>query len=372
MSKQRANREFALTSLQWVVDATRAGFESHGVAGVAIYAATDNRLQRIGAFGDTPPWTRLPRCIDTSRAEALESNTDVATNLGVDELLMHATAHTLQHRGRNIGTVFIAKPTIQEPLDHFIQVFASVLSTFFGDEYAVVTTESVNSDELTATEMLSAGVAHELNNPLNVVLGLSQLMQSNETLPAEIRDDAAVIVSEASRAVGVVQQLLSYGRGGGLTLEVVNIAELVAGAVSFYESSEPASNMVIDCEYVDPSLFVLADPYRFQHVILAILKNARQAVARVAAPGGTMRIEGTSDTDTVRLSFTDDGPGISAAVLPRIFDPFFTTREIETGTGMGLALVRKAMAEINGTVVCRSHPTDGTEFVITLPRHLSD
>ncbi len=371
MSKQRANLEFAPTSLQWVVDATRAGFESHGVAGVAIYAAADHRLQRIGAFGDAPPWTRLPRCIGTTQVGALESKAGAAATVGIDELLTHATEHTLEHQGRNIGTLFIAKPTVDEPLDHFVQVFTAVLSAFLRDENAVVATESVNS-EMTSTEMLSAGVAHELNNPLNVVLGLSQLMQSNESLPAAVRNDAAVIVSEASRAVGVVRQLLSYGRGGGLTLEVVNIAELVAGAVSFYESSEPASGIIIDYERVDPSLLVLADPYRFQHAILAILKNAQQAIVRVAAPGGIMRIVGTLEADTVRLSFTDNGPGICADVLPRIFDPFFTTREIETGTGMGLALVRKAMAEIDGTVVCRSDPTDGTEFVITLPRHLSD
>lgn len=228
--------------------------------------------------------------------------------------------------------------------------------------------ELIRSETLAATGMLSAGVAHELNNPLGVVLGLAELMLLDDDVTESVRADLGVIVEETSRAVRVVKQLLSYGRGGGLELERVALDELVESVAAILEATMGQPAIQVARALPSESYAAMADPFRLQQALLAILDNARHALRGANGDG---RIEvglRPVGNDRVAITCRDNGPGVPEDVMPRIFDPFFTTREVGTGTGMGLALVQRTVQDLGGELECRNHPEGGAEFVLILDR----
>jgi signal transduction histidine kinase len=222
---------------------------------------------------------------------------------------------------------------------------------------------------LAATGMLSAGVAHELNNPLNVVLGLSRMLESNMACSEEVRQDAAVIVSEASRAVRVVKQLLSYGRGGGVGVEPVEVTEVAESAASAFEASELHGSLSIERNFTSQQTLVLADSFRLHRAIMELLENSYQAIVQAGVDTPYIGIDVRVDDDYLSLSISDNGAGISPSVLPRVFEPFFTTRETGTGTGMGLALVHKTICEIKGKVQCENLASGGVRVTLSIPSY---
>jgi len=212
---------------------------------------------------------------------------------------------------------------------------------------------------------MAAGVAHELNNPLTAVLGFSQLAMRQAT-DSTLRRDLEAIATEAERAGKIVDNLLSFARserGGDL---VFDAAGSIRRILELREYECRVNNIEV-VTYLDPEAPVTrADPHQMEQVFLNLLANSVQAIAD--GPGrGTISVGLVAIDSQLRISFTDDGPGIPEDILPRLFEPFFTTKPVGKGTGLGLSICRQIIEDHDGEIRVESHPRRGTTFVIELP-----
>ena len=373
------------TPLSAVLTAANAVLQTQGPGRVALYGRTLRGLDRIAAYDGDEIWSDpamvispVPRELDV----ALGDNARPTDTRGDDWLLGPLSglrAYPAKVSG-DVRALLFAEPAADTEVEHQRLIVAGLLAARVRFEANSQELERLReeqyehllrSETLAATGMLSAGVAHELNNPLGVVVGLAELIAMDESLPEPIIQDVKAIIRESTRAVGVVRQLLSYGRGGGIELEVVDLIEVVEGACLLMESTalEPAVTLLRS--YESATALVLADPFRFQQSLLAMLDNARQAFQEVGITDGQVRITLTDEVgsgDSLILTLQDTGPGLPDDVIPRMFDPFFSTRDVGKGSGMGLALAARTVGDIGGEI--KAFNTDiGALLRLTIPRH---
>jgi signal transduction histidine kinase len=215
------------------------------------------------------------------------------------------------------------------------------------------------------------GVAHELNNPLAGIVGLAQLLLE-EDLPAYLKGDLGCILEQAQRAGDIVKNLLSFARKHAPVKAPVQMNRVIEDVLKLRSYEHTINNIKVECR-LDPSLpEVMADYFQMQQVFLNLVLNAEQAMLealswRATYHGGTLRIKSEQLDGKVKLSFTDDGPGIAEANLVHIFDPFFTTKEVGKGTGLGLSICYGIVTAHNGRIYVRSEPGKGATFVVELP-----
>jgi len=227
-----------------------------------------------------------------------------------------------------------------------------------------------DASRLASVGELASGVAHEVNNPLAVVLGFSQLVL-DQNLPSSAREDILQIYEHAKRASKVMENLLVFARKYTPERRYIDITIAVTNAIALKAHEFSVSNVDI---IFDPSPDIphtMADEHQLQQVFLNIISNAGDAM--VGAHGrGTLHISVMQVDTNVRLSFTDDGPGISPENLGRIFDPFFTTKEVGKGTGLGLSICYGIIQEHAGDIWAKSQPGKGTTIHVELPIVLHD
>ena len=223
----------------------------------------------------------------------------------------------------------------------------------------------IQSEKLSGIGEFVAGVAHELNNPLTSVMGFSELLARSETAGPH-RRQLELIHKSALRCQKIVQSLLSFARRHAPERKSANVNRLVESAVEFLHYQLRTSNIEVETKF-DPSLpETLLDPHQMQQVFLNILNNARQAIEGTGVKG---RIQVTTErvSSILRITFQDNGPGISEENLPKLFDPFFTTKELGKGTGLGLSLCYGIVKEHGGTIQVHSRLGAGAIFIIELP-----
>ena len=223
------------------------------------------------------------------------------------------------------------------------------------------------NEKLSAMGELLAGVAHELNNPLSVVVGHAQLLLDLDVDPG-VRRHTEQINSAASRCARIVKTFLTMARQQPAKIEPVSINEIARTAAGVARYGDRGSRTRIDCELADRLPEVAADPDQITQVILNLLLNAEQAI-RGSGKGDhiVVRTRPATGSETVVLEVEDNGPGIPEEVRGRIFEPFFTTKDVGEGTGIGLALVHRIVRSHNGAIRLDAGFRDGTRFQITLP-----
>jgi PAS domain S-box-containing protein len=223
----------------------------------------------------------------------------------------------------------------------------------------------VQSERLAAMGAMIGGVAHELNNPLTSILGVSELLQDSQTTDAA-RKQIAILQQQARRAAEIVHNLTYFATPPAPGKSRVNLGEIVERTLNLHSYSLRKNNITVDF-IREPNLpYVQGDPHQLMQIFLNLILNAEQAI-RAARDRGTLRIRlGTSGT-SMWVSFLDDGPGIPPDILASIFDPFYTTKRPGRGTGLGLSICKSVMKEHNGTVEAANAPGGGAVFTITLP-----
>jgi PAS domain S-box-containing protein len=226
------------------------------------------------------------------------------------------------------------------------------------------------ADRMASVATLSAGVAHEINNPLAYVVGnldyaLAHLARLPDDL-AEVRkalDDAR---GGAVRVGQIVRDLRTFSRASDADRTEVDVRRALQSAVTLAQSEiRQRAQLSLELGPVPP---VLGSAHRLGQLFLNLLVNAAQAIP----PGNPERnlVQATTalaPDGRVRVEITDTGAGIAPDVLPRIFDPFFTTRAIGKGTGLGLAIVHGIVTELGGEISVRSEPNGGSIFTVLLP-----
>jgi len=223
----------------------------------------------------------------------------------------------------------------------------------------------VQSERLAAMGAMIGGVAHELNNPLTSILGVSELLQDTETDETS-RKQLAMLQQQARRAAEIVQNLTYFARPPAPGKSRINLAEIVERTLNLHAYSLRKNNITVDFLKDAGIPYALGDPHQLMQVFLNLIVNAEQAI-REAREKGTLRIRMGKGENSVWVSFHDDGPGIPKENLASIFDPFYTTKRPGRGTGLGLSICKSVMKEHNGSVEAANAPDGGAVFTVTLP-----
>jgi PAS domain S-box-containing protein len=223
----------------------------------------------------------------------------------------------------------------------------------------------VQSERLAAMGAMIGGVAHELNNPLTAILGVSELLQDKVTDESS-RKQLGMLQQQARRAAEIVKDLTYFSRPPAPGKSGINLTEVVERTLTLYAYSLRKNNITVDF-LREPGLpYAQGDPQQLMQVFLNLIVNAEQAI-REARDGGTLRIRLGKSANSVWASFQDDGTGIPAENLPLIFDPFYTTKRPGRGTGLGLSICKSVMKEHNGNVEAANAFGGGAVFTVTLP-----
>jgi PAS domain S-box-containing protein len=223
----------------------------------------------------------------------------------------------------------------------------------------------VQSERLAAMGAMIGGVAHELNNPLTAIMGVSELLQDTETNEAS-RKQLAMLQQQARRAAEIVQNLTYFSRPPAPGKSRINLVEVVERTLNLHAYSLRKNNVTVDFLKEPGVPYALGDPHQLMQVFLNLIVNAEQAIREVRDKG-TLRIRLGKGDNSVWVSFHDDGPGIAKENLASIFDPFYTTKRPGRGTGLGLSICKSVMKEHNGSVEAANSPEGGAVFTVTLP-----
>jgi PAS domain S-box-containing protein len=223
----------------------------------------------------------------------------------------------------------------------------------------------VQSERLAAMGAMIGGVAHELNNPLTSIMGVSELLQDTETNETS-RKQLAMLQQQARRAAEIVQNLTYFSRPPAPGKSRINLTEVVERTLNLHAYSLRKNNITVDFLKEAGVPYALGDPHQLMQVFLNLIVNAEQAI-REARDKGTLRIRLGKGDNSVWVSFHDDGPGIPKENLASIFDPFYTTKRPGRGTGLGLSICKSVMKEHNGSVEATNSPEGGSIFTVTLP-----
>lgn len=221
------------------------------------------------------------------------------------------------------------------------------------------------TEKLSALGELLAGVAHELNNPLSIVVGYSQMLAEQITDPQQA-DKLARIASAAERSAKIVKTFLAMARQKPAIMEPIDMAEVIEGAmdVAAYGLRTAGGRIIVRCP---PDLpLVMADMDQLIQVISNLIVNAEHAL-KEKGNDAVLRIEAAHEDRTVSLFVSDNGTGMSPDVQARIFEPFFTTKDVGMGTGFGLAFCHRIIASHGGELTVESAQRQGTVFTIALP-----
>ena len=223
----------------------------------------------------------------------------------------------------------------------------------------------IQSERLAAMGQMIGGFAHELNNPLTSILGMSELLQEGEA-PESVRKQMVVLQQQARRAAEIVQNLMYFSRPPAPGKTPIDLGELVQRTLHLHAYSLRKSNITVDFLKETSVPVVSGDAHQLMQVFLNLILNSEQAMREVR-DRGTLRIRIEKQEKSVSVIFQDDGPGISPDILPNIFDPFYTTKRPGRGTGLGLSISKAILREHNGNVEATSGPGGGAEFTVTLP-----
>ena len=229
------------------------------------------------------------------------------------------------------------------------------------------TQQTIESERLSALTLLSAGVAHEIGNPLNSLHIHLQLMERKvKKLRAaedrrELQEAIDIARAEISRLDSIVSQFLRAIRPSKPHLQPENVNTIVQEAVSFFRPEIKDRDIVVETELRSDLPLLELDRDQMKQVFYNAIKNSFEAMKR----RGILHIRTDRDDTHVKISFTDTGGGISAENLSRVFDPYFTTKA--TGSGLGLLIVRRIVREHGGELSLESSEGKGLTLTIRLP-----
>ncbi|HTI56994.1 MAG TPA: PAS domain S-box protein [Verrucomicrobiae bacterium] len=223
------------------------------------------------------------------------------------------------------------------------------------------------ADKLAALGTLSAGIAHEINNPIGIITSRVEVMlleAEGEELPAEMRKDLEVILRHARRVASITQGLLSFARRSSGVRAPVDLNRVVEEILQLVRKDMDRAHVQVTLRRDEALPEIMADANAIGQVLLNLLTNARRAMPDA---GGEITIETGHDPEarSVRLVVRDTGTGIAPEILSKIFDPFFTTKP--DGTGLGLSVSHGIIHDHEGSVDVESQVGKGTTFTVTLP-----
>jgi len=293
----------------------------------------------------------------TASAEVMQHGT-VLHHEDTDPALKGTFAFTLSRRvginGRPVGTVVLARDITERRRLEL--------------ERAQLNERLAHTEKLAALGQFVAGIAHELNNPLQGVLGYIDLIRAGGELPKSVARDLRLIEREAERAARIIRDLLVFARARTpRARRPIRVTTVMAKVLTLRASALKTAQIEIVRSLPADLPKVSGETLLLQQAFLNIVLNAEQALSGVGGGQVFITASVSPDENRIILNIRDTGPGISAETLPRVFEPFFTTKSVGEGTGLGLALTYGIIRDHGGDIVVTNHPLGGAQFTVYLP-----
>lgn len=221
------------------------------------------------------------------------------------------------------------------------------------------------SDLLSSLGKMTAGIAHEINNPLGSILLYSELMLQHD-LPISVKKDLKVIHDEASRAARKISDLLTCSVKGSKKAKKLDIHQVLKKVLNTRLNTEAMHNINLSIRLIEGPLFVYGDSSQLSQVFMNVLFNAVETLEE--ASGGNIFVETSLDNDWVTVSVSDDGKGIPNEYLRQIFYPFFSTKDMGEHSGLGLSTCHGIVTSHGGLIRAEINEMGGTTIIIQLPQ----
>lgn len=230
----------------------------------------------------------------------------------------------------------------------------------------------MQSEKMAALGTLTAGIAHEVNNPLaGMRIGLDRISRKPEDAE-QIREYTAMMQEALGRVEQVMRDLLTFSRRGHMEKEDVNACELIAKTVKLAQYRVKNHDVSIQVDRSSCPFPLHVAQNRMEQVFLNIIINAIDSIIEKMGDHpelhGEIRISFKADSDMSLVCFSDNGKGMDAETAGKIFDPFFTTKRVGDGTGLGLSVSYQIVQDHGGEILVESRPGEGSTFTVSLPR----
>jgi signal transduction histidine kinase len=220
-----------------------------------------------------------------------------------------------------------------------------------------------HADRLATIGQLSAGVAHELNEPIGSIMGFAQLIQKNPDLPVQAQKDIEKITKASLHAREVIRKLMLFARQMPPQKTSVSLNQIIEEGLYFLESRCVKEGIKVIRQIDETLPKITADPAQMTQVLVNIIVNAIQAMPE----GGRLTIQTKASDKHISLIIEDTGIGMAKKKIKKIFLPFYTTKDVGKGTGLGLSVVHGIVTSHGGTIHVDSQVNKGTRFTIQLP-----
>lgn len=249
-----------------------------------------------------------------------------------------------------------------------IDSVAREVAIFYERSRAEVEKESLqeqlrHADRLATIGQLAAGVAHELNEPLSNILGFAQLAKKSPDLTDQVEKDLKNIERASLYAREIIKKLMTFARQLPPRKIPVDLNSMIEDSISFFEARCVKADIRLITRLADSLPKITLDPGQINQVLVNLIVNAMQAMPE----GGILTVETQTSGKGIAIGVTDTGIGMADDLQNQIFLPFFTTKDINEGTGLGLAVVHGIVTSHDGTISVESKAGQGTRFHIWLP-----
>jgi C4-dicarboxylate-specific signal transduction histidine kinase len=224
----------------------------------------------------------------------------------------------------------------------------------------------IRQERLAAVGQLVSGVAHEINNPLQAILGFAELLQMQADLPESVKADLHLIQKESTRACGIIRNLALFARQQPAEAAPVQLSDVISSVVELRQHRLETEHIELRVEDYS-KLPVLAVLTELQQVVLNFVVNAEQAVVMSGRLPGCITIRSRDEGQRVILEVEDTGPGIPPDNEAKLFQPFFTTKPVGQGTGLGLSVSYGIVDSLGGRIGYRGAAAGGAIFYFELP-----
>jgi PAS domain S-box-containing protein len=224
----------------------------------------------------------------------------------------------------------------------------------------------IQAEKLAAMGQMLAGVAHELNNPLTAILGVTELLRERPGADESTRRQLELTHRQARRAARIVQNLLEFSRPASPQKKPLDLNNILERTLQLHEHSLRRNNIEVDFRLPAELPGVVGDANQLIQIFLNLITNAEQAIREVR-DSGRIQIRAGRIGNQLAITVQDDGVGIRPEALQRVFDPFYTTKRPGGGTGLGLSICMSIIREHGGNIEAETLPAGGSAFTIYLP-----